>query len=382
MRPNFSSHHQRTLMALAVGLALGAAALAQTSAPSLADSSARADNYYAAGNHIEITTPMPRDVIVAGRQIDISQPVAGDVLAAGWRITLTGRADDDVRIAGAEVLVNAPVTGDLTVAGGDVRVGRDAHVSGRSWITGGTVRIEGILERELHIAGASVQLAGEIHQPVEVVADRLEISPSARVLAPLTYKGPAEALISEGAVVNGPITFDRIPAREVRRARAFPVVSSLFFAIHVFLAGLLVVIFAPRVEESIVATLRTRPGPSLLAGFVMLVTIPVAVVLLILSVLGLAIGLTLAAVYAVGLLAGVLVTAFFVGDVEAKLFKTGPIVTRGQQALLLLAGVLTLALLRSLLGGFVVFVSMLFGVGALTLWLYAAYGRLSQPSTV
>jgi hypothetical protein len=276
--------------------------------------------------------------------------------------------------------VNAPVNGDLTVAGGDVRVGSDAHVTGRSWITGGTVRIEGTLERELHVAGANVQLAGEVRQPVDIIADTLVILPSARLLGPVTYKGSTEVSVPEGAVVTGPITFDRIPEREARRARAFPVVSSLFFGIHVFLAGLLVVAFAPRVEESVVVTLRSRPGQSLLTGLVLLVAVPIAAIVLILSVLGLAIGLTLAALYAVALLAAVLVTAFFVGDLEAHLLKFGPIVTRGQQAMLLLAGVLTLALLRSLLGGFVVLASVLFGLGALTLWLHAAYQRVSQST--
>ena len=44
-------------------------------------------------------------------------------------------------------------------------------------------------------------------------AERLDILSSARILAPLTYNGPSDAQIAEGAVINGPVTFDRIPAR-------------------------------------------------------------------------------------------------------------------------------------------------------------------------
>jgi hypothetical protein len=54
------------------------------------------------------------------------------------------------------VVVNAPVSGDLTVAGGDVRLGSEAAIGGRSWITGRRVRIEGVVERELRIAGETV----------------------------------------------------------------------------------------------------------------------------------------------------------------------------------------------------------------------------------
>jgi len=360
------------VLAAAITVAAGAQApVSQTKA------SVRPDNYYAAGNELELTSPMGADVIVAGRRIDIKQRVAGDILAAGWRVTLSGPADDDVRIAAAEIAITAPVTGDLTLAGGDVTLGPEAYVGGRSWVTGNTVRVAGTFDRELQIAGATVQISGETRQPLRVIADKLEILPGARVLAGMSYKSPTEARVAEGATVSGPITFDRIQQREAQKAREFPTASSLLFAFHLFFAGLLVILFLPRFETSVVETLRARPGRSLLAGFVLLVTTPVAALLLVVSVLGLPIGFVLAASYAVALFVGVLMTAFFIGDVEARLLNSGPIATRGQHALLLIAGVVTLAILRSLLGGIVVFVCVLFGLGAVALWLYDAY---SQPA--
>jgi len=124
-----------------------------------------------------------------------------------------------------------------------------------------------------------------------------------------------------------------------------------------------------------------RTGRSLLAGCALLMTTPVAALLLVISVLGLPIGLALGALYAIALFGGVLVTALFLGDAEARLFKTGPIVTRGQHVLRLLAGVVTLALLRSLLGGLVVFASLVFGLGALMLAAYQAYSHVSSPAS-
>lgn len=379
-QPTLAARARRGVATSIVTIALAATAGAQAPAPIANSQPVHGDNYYAAGNRIEITTPMAGDVVVAGRQIDIVQPIAGDILAAGWRVVLSGRADDDVRIAAGEVDVNAPVGGDLTVAGGDVTIGPQTHVSGRSWLTGRTVRIEGVFERDLQVAGATVEIAGEIRKPVRVVAEKLDILPSARILGPLAYKASSQARIADGAVITGPITYDRIPEREARRARSFPAASSLLFSMHLFLAGLLVVIFLPRVETSVVATLRAQPARSLLAGFVLLVTTPVAALLLVISILGLPIGLAMGALYAIALFAGVLATAFFLGDAEARLLKTGPMVTRGQHAMLLLAGVLSLALLRSLLGGLVVFASVLFGLGALGTLMLSAYQTYAHES--
>lgn len=54
--------------------------------------------------------------------------------------------------------------------------------------------------------------------------------------------------------------------------------------------------------------------------------------------------------------------------------------TRSHQALMLLAGVLTLALLRALPGGLVVFISVLLGFGALTVWLYQSARRVTRTA--
>lgn len=333
------------------------------------------DNYYAAANRIDITSPMGADVIVAGRTIEIAQSVAGDIAAAGWHIRLTAPAHDDVRLAAGDITIDSPIDGDMTLAGGDITIGAAAHVKGRTWMTANTIRTDGVFEREVQIAGATVQIAGELRQPVRVIAEKLEILPGARVLAPLSYKGANEAVVRTGAVLNTPIAFERIKTREAEKARALPGVSTFFFAVHLLIAGLLALYFVPKFEPSVIGTLRMQPVRSLLTGFVLLVTVPVATVLLVVTVFALPVGLALGMFYVMALFAGVLATAFFVGDFEARIFKMAPAVSARQHGLLLLAGVLTLAVLRLMLGGIVVFVSMLFGVGALMLWLYESYAR-------
>jgi hypothetical protein len=272
------------------------------------------------------------------------------------------------------------VQGDVTLAGGIVSLGPETHINGRSWITGRSVRVDGVLERELNVAAADVVIAGEVRMPIRIIAESLTIQSTARLLAPVTYRGPAEAVIAPGATIAGPFTFNHIEAREARRARELPALSTFLFTVHLFLAGLLVIVFLPRAELSVVSTLRAQPWQSLLAGLTLLITVPVAALILIVTVLGLPLGLFLAAVYAIALFAGVLTTAFFLGDAEARLLKAQAVKTRGQQALVLLAGILTLALLRVMLGGLVVFVSVLFGLGALGIWVYQNYRRAASPA--
>ena len=96
--------------------------------------------------------------------------------------------------------------------------------------------------------------------------------------------------------------------------------------------------------------------------------------------LALPLGLTLAALYFVGLLAAVLAIAFYIGDVEARIFNR-VMTTYQSRAGWLLAGVLSLAILRAVpvFGTIVVFTCVLFGLGALSLAVFDTYRR--SPGT-
>lgn len=339
------------------------------------------ENYYAAANRVDLTTPVDGDAVVAGRIINLGQPVSGDVLAAGWRVILSAPASDDVRIAGSEVSILAPIEGDLTAAGGDLTVGPQVHVRGRAWLSGGTVRTEGVFDRELRIYGGTVTIGGEVREPLTVVAQSLTILPTAHLLAAVSYKGPAEARVESGAILTVPLAYERIAANEAQRQGLPGAGSAVLFTLHITIAGLLFFFLVPRISSGAAATLRAEPGRSVLAGFVLLVTVPVAALLLMISVLGLPVGLALVAMYFVALLLGLLTTAYALGEFESRLLKRPPVVARSHRALVLMAGVVTLAVLRSipLVGGWTVFVAVLFGLGSLALWTYRVW--MTSPAT-
>jgi cytoskeletal protein CcmA (bactofilin family) len=189
----------RLVEASVIVLLAASNAVAQARASTTGPLHPATENYYAAGDRIEVTVPIGGDVIVAGRHVEITETVSGDVLAAGWLVSFTGRTPDDVRVAGADVKLDGVITGDLTAAGGALVTGPRTHVTGRTWLTGQSVRVEGRFERELRIAGQTVQLAGEMAQPVTVIAEKLEVLPSARIQGPLNYKSPTEASIAPAA---------------------------------------------------------------------------------------------------------------------------------------------------------------------------------------
>jgi len=330
------------------------------------------ENYYAAGEHVVLRAPVERDAVMAGRVVTIGQPVGGDVLAAGWQVTLNAPAADDVRMVGANVAIQSSVRGDLTAAAGDLSVAPGVEVSGRAWLSGGTVRLDGIFDRDVRIAADRVVIGGELRGPLQVTAQRLEILPTARVSGAIAYKGPQPAIVATTAVVPQPIAFTKIPASAARNARWPRGVSSVVFGTHLFIGGLLLLLLLPTVVGRPLNALHTAPAFSLLAGVAMLVTVPFVAVLLIVSLVGLPVGLILGAAYLAALFLGVVTMAIFVGDLEARLLGGAPMTTTGRKVLFLFAGVVTLGIIRSIpvLGTAVVVGAVVMGLGAIGLALY------------
>ena len=353
----------------ALSILMPAAGLAQEPGGSGSTPVPPRDNYYAAGETVDVPTIVSGDVVAAGRTVTLSNIVQGDVLVAGWHVSLTGAANDDVRMAGRRVEIAAPVAGDLTAAGAEVTVTPATHVLGRAWLTGGVLDVKGTFDRELRIAGGTVRLGGEFRQPVHVIAEQVDVLPDARMLAAFTYESPRPMTMADGAVISGPTTYRAISERDARDAHAFRVVSSLFFATHLMLAGLLFLWLMPGAAATLVGTMRSAPARSGLVGLLLVAGLPMAALLLIVTVIGLPVGLTLGALYAVALLIAVLTTALRIGEWEATYFRWADIGSLRQRRLALVAGVLTLAALRMIpgFGTMVVFISVVFGLGAIGL---------------
>ena len=365
----------RRCAAGALALAFGSMASAQApEAPAYAGDAAR-DSYYAAGERVDVPAPVNGDAVVAGRDVAVAHPVMGDILAVGASVTIAAPAGDDVRVAGRQVTMDALVDGDLTAAGGTLALGPNSRITGRTWLAGGDVRAGGTFEREVRIAATRVQIAGELRQPARVTAQQLEVLPGARILAPLVYEGPSPARVAAGATLSQPIDYRNVPAETGGGGGRAG--SSLLFAIHVFVAGWLLLLLVPRLTVDPVRVLRTEPGLSLVAGFTFVALVPVAAVLLVVTLIGIPVGLALAATYFVALLIGLVVSASAVGRVEAR-YAGASTATRGQQALWLLAGTLTLAVVRIVpfIGTVIVLLAILYGVGALGVWLYRTYAPL------
>jgi cytoskeletal protein CcmA (bactofilin family) len=361
--------------ALAVAILLttaGIPAVAQQFGESVVQRGHVQEDVYLAGADVSVQGRVDGDVTAAGGRVGIEDVVNGDVFAVGGSVDIRARVKDDVRISGGEVTVRGAVGDDLLAAGGTLVVGPEASIGGRAWLTGGRLDIAGRVGRELKAAGGDIRINGEILGDANLMGDNIELGPGAKIHGQLRYRSHNAARIDPQAQVTGTIvrqSFEDMPRKNGRAG------GGVFMLLTLFTAALILFLLFPRFATATARGVGEAPWISLGLGLAMLASTPFVIFMLCASVVGLWLGLMLAAIYFVLLLLGYLTGVLFLADAGLRRMPAQGEAGKGRVIAALGLVLLALVLLRLLpaVGAIAGFVLLLFGLGALTRALWRRY---------
>ncbi|NYG31554.1 polymer-forming cytoskeletal protein [Sphaerotilus montanus] len=274
------------------------------------------------GGTVTVRQPVNGDLIVSGGSVDLDAPVAGDMLAVGGKLRLGADTARSVHAAGGQLSLDARVGRHARVAGGQVELGPKAEIGGNLSVAGGRVRLYGQVRGQVHSAGGQLLIDGPVGGDVVALHARIELGPNARIAGQLRYRSEEPLVQDPAAQVAGGI--EKLPVRvrpgDRRAAEPRPdwsggmgVFGALWTLGHLLLASVLLAVL-PSFSATLARTLRERPGASLLLGFAWLVGLPMAVVLLCLTLVGIPLGLVALAAYAALMPLAWAITATAVGD--------------------------------------------------------------------
>ena len=256
------------------------------------------DDLYAAGGSIGIGGTVRGDVIGAGGTVNITGIVDADVIAAGGTVNVAGQVGDDVRVAGGTVTLSGKVVGDVVVAGGTVKMLPGTLVGGDVIANGGEVIIDGAITGSVRANGNVIRLDGLVAGPVNANAGKISMGSRARLQGGLSYSAPREVAMAQGAQVIGPTRFQR--ASDGGDGTAADFLGAWFFLrlVLALVSGVIAVWLFRNVSRRLVRDSLSHPGHELLRGFVLLIMVPVTLVLLFVTVVGLPLGFIGALLYA------------------------------------------------------------------------------------
>jgi len=357
---------RKSLTILCLVLA-GAATGAQTDR---VDREAGGDRF-SAGGTVTVSTPVTADLLAAGGNIEVDTRIGGDVLAVGGNVRIKGEVDSGVLAGGGQLSLNARVRRSARVAGGQVEIGPKAELGGNLSVAGGQVRVEGPVFGYVQVAGGNIVLDGPIGGDVWATGGKVTLGPNARIGGKLHYASRAELQQDPAAIIKGgteKLEFEASWPREHHETPRSGLAGWVWIAGLMVLAAVLVRI-APGFTARVSEVLQRRPWFALLIGFIVLVCVPVAAVLLLVTVIGLPLALLVLLAYPVLLLLGYELTAIGISDWTMRRFAGARAQSPGWRALAAAAAVFLVALLARLpaIGGLLAFLALLVGIGALVL---------------
>ena len=284
-----------------------------------------------AGGDMEITTPVSSGLYVAGGRVTISAPVSGKTRIAGGRVEIEqGAALKDAAIAGGRVTVKGPVDGDLRVAAG--RVTLDGPVTGNASVSAGTLEL-----------GPNARIEGKL----TFRGDQLDQDPAAQVKGGVVRKERHRSSWDGGGWGNG---------------IAWAIWTLGLMVLAAIIAGAL-----PGATRRMVEELRTQPWLASLFGILALICIPIAAVLVMITVIGIPVGLLALIGYVALLVIGYVMASVVVSGLLLERFKSGEAVRTASRVGAAVLAMLIIASLARLpfVGGLVALTALVIGVGVI-----------------
>ena len=250
------------------------------------------------GDSIVIDTPIQDDLLVSGTSVTINAPVKS-VTFAGGTLIVNAPIEENLIAAGGQILVNAPVGFDLIAAGGQIHMTSD--VGGKVLAAGGDVTMNGDASN-VGISGGSVHLGNSSHITHDALISASSYSTGGEVGRYLITEGYKEGF--------GP---------SLDLQKVISLISTIVLVIHILLAigmlilGIILIRLIPTWFREVADTIRETTLMSLVFGIAGLIIACILILILLITLVGIPIAITLGMMLLLGLMVSTLFTGAALG---------------------------------------------------------------------
>ena len=334
------------------------------------------EDLYLAGRTVTSIGNVNGDVFVAGQTVNIGGEISGGLTAGAQTLTINADVGGGVR-AGAQTLdVAGTIERDLVAGCATLTLNPEASIGDDLYVGSGQVRLRGDVGGDVYGAAEELVIEGNVGGDVHVEVGSLEIAPDAVIEGNLWYAAPAEISIPKGSV-KGDVTFtERVVDEETQEAAEdlgalapFVFFASLTWKIVAYLmalvTGIILILLLPRAMAAAPMAIRTQTGPVAGWGAIALFLVPLAAIVLCITVVGLPAGLIALALWGVLFYIAQIPVAIFIGYL--LLGRSRALEGKGFMIGCLALGLLLVALVKAIpfVGFFICLTVALFGIGAL-----------------
>lgn len=293
----------------------------------------------------------------------VTGTIGGNLVAMGKAVEVRGRVEGTVYAVAESLVVDGQVGNSVVSFGNDTAIDRGAALGG-NWIGfGDRLRAQGSIGRGVLVFARDLRLDNQVSGDVEAWTGRLTLGRSSAIEGAVTYHSEQEAVIESGARA-GALKFVPWEGRSGRGATSRPGVRLAVRFAGFLVVGLILLALLPGMRTRFPRAVVRYPWQSPLAGLAILVAVPVAAILLLMTLVGAPLGLLSLLLYPVALYTGQVLLSWTAGRLIADRWSW----LGGQHwAVIFLAGAIVTTLLTELpfIRFACSFVAVVYGLGGL-----------------
>ena len=311
-------------------------------------------------------------------QVSIDGDVQGDVLALGGSVEISGVVGNNIRVLGGQVTLSGDVEKNITVLTGNFQVMPSADLKGNLVCIAGNADIASSVAKDVMVYASNLRVSSELHSNLEAFVGQFRLTSKAVINGNVIYASNTVAMVDPAAKILGQVTYE---SSYVSRFFEGSWIKGLLFGSKVatllmnffysLITGLILIRLFPKTVDCALQALETEHWKALIYGLVLLILLPLASLILLMTILGAPFALTLIAFNIIGFYTAKIFTILWVS--HGVFHKFG---VKASRSLSLCLGLVAYFVLTSIpiFGTIVALITMLFGIGA------AVIGRTLTPT--
>jgi cytoskeletal protein CcmA (bactofilin family) len=275
------------------------------------------DDLFIAGGNIKLDGIIEGDLVAAGGSLVQSGLVLGSLNAASQDIDVLGEVRGSVRAFAQNINVNGQLSRNLLAFGYSVDIKPEARIQKDVTAYCGKLTLHGTVGGDIKGGIGELVISGQVEGNVRVKSDKVTLMPTARILGDLRYTAEKEARIEPGAQIEGETVWIRKETGKEKPSSIFtgkPLIPEILFLLALMVTGIAFTLLCRRNAYQAKQAVRNSFLKSLGLGFVFMICIPIAILVLMVTVIGIPVAIISLFAYLVLAYVAKIPVATFLGE--------------------------------------------------------------------
>jgi predicted acyltransferase (DUF342 family) len=245
------------------------------------------------GSRIIIEENINNSLMILAQRIIIDSEIKGNLYAASSNIIINKPIYGDIFLASQYITINAPIYGNIRAYCQELTINKDSIIEGKLNSNAQEVIIRGEIKKDITIGATEVKIYGKIKN-ADIKAQEIYLDPNAEIKGNIYYD--SENYIINTNIIEGKLISSKEKDSFLKKNLGI-ILGFLFSYISFLLVGLVLLKMPWMNIDSKINLLKNNFLKHILYGFLLFITIPLLLILLLISIVGIPLAILGAALY-------------------------------------------------------------------------------------